>query len=54
MIYIIRIQLSAHNSQGFGPNATATIVTLDIGEFTVLRLVIQNGITLHNLLTAYA
>ena len=53
-MYIIRIQLSASNSQGFGPNATATVVTLDIGEFTVLT---ENCITLHTLcmlLTAYA
>ena len=42
MMYIIRIQLSSSNSQGFGPNATATVVTLDIGEFTVLRLVKEN------------
>ena len=39
MITLFRIYLSASNSQGFGPNATVTVLTLDIGEFTVLRLV---------------
>ena len=29
---LFRINLSAHNSQGFGPSATVTVETLDHGE----------------------
>ena len=30
---LCRIHLSARNSRGFGPNATFTVETLDIGEY---------------------
>ena len=43
-MYIIRIQLSASNSQGFGPNATATVVTLDIGKCCCYRLFVGSEI----------
>ena len=36
---LFRIQVSARNSQGFGPNATDTVVTLDIGKVTVVLVI---------------